>query len=179
MKHRNKYTGIDLLPESVTAPKRYRKRVIQLAAAQVAIFLCLAAMAVALNLLERQAWDESHRLAMQVYTLRHGPAVTAAAYVQDITRRVAAEGFFLEANAPADFDPQWLTAIMSSDNGYMTTWDYSRGAIMLTGIVEDISKIETHRQSLLETEIFQYVRIGRVALQDGDRFFYELLLGIW
>ena len=171
-------TGIDLLPESVQAPKRFRKRIIKLAAVQAAIVLCIVLSAMALNALEQRAWDESLRLTMQVNALRHDLAVTVAAYTQDIVRRISAEEAFIEANAVDDFNPQWITAIISADAGNMIMLDYSHGFIMLTGMTDDMNNIEIYRQNLLETEIFHYVRIGRTALQEGGSFFYELRMGI-
>ena len=177
MTRRRELTSIDLLPESILSQKRLRKRMIQLAAAQVAIFLCLGMAIVVLHILEGQAWDESHMLAAQVYNLRHSPAVAAAADTHDITLRIAAEDAFFEANAPADFNPLWLTAIISAEDGNMTNLDYRQGTIVLTGIVEDMNTIENLRQNLIKAEIFEYVRLGRIMLQDSG-FFYELRLGV-
>ena len=170
---------IDLLPESVQVKKLHRRRIFILAAAQVAIFLCLGMAAISANALERQAWDESHRLAARISDLRQNQAATEAAYTRDIARRIAAEEAFIDANTPAEFNPEWLAAVLAADDGYMTTMDYSRGFILLTGMVDDMNKIETHRQSLLAADVFLYVRIGRIAMQDCGNFLYELRLDIW
>ena len=171
-------TSIDLLPESVQKPKRYRKLLIRLAAAQVAIFIILAAAIIALNVLDSQAQADSQQWAQRINTLRHGPEVAAAAYARDIYRRLAAEEAFFYANLPADFDPVWIAAILEADQGHMTALDYNGGFILLTGIAEEMSTIESHRQSLLGTEIFEYVGHGRIVLQEDGRFFYELRIGV-
>ena len=169
-----KNTSIDLLPESVQKRKGFRKLVIRLAAAQVAIFLCLAAAVVGINVLERQAWDESHELTIHVNALRHGAAVEAAAYARELSLRIAAEDSFVEAHAPADFDPVWVTAIMQTSGGHMTAFYYSGAAILVTGMIGDMNAIEAHRQSILDTEVFTQVDLGRIILQECGQYFYEL-----
>ena len=169
---------IDLLPESVQAKKRFRRRIRILAAIQAAMFICIGLVAVFLNALEHRAWDESFRLTAQINYMRQNQAVAAAVYTHDAAWRISAEEAFLEINASDEFNPTWLTAILSACDGSMTTLDYSRGFILLTGVADNMTKIESHRQSLLNTDVFLYVRIGRTALQECGRFFYELRIDI-
>ena len=175
---RKKLTSFDLLPESVQSPKRFRKRIIRLAAAQVAIFICLGAAAVALNVLDGQAWAESYRMDTLLASMRDDPAVTAATYTRDINQRLVAESAFFEAYAIADFNPLWVDAVISADTGYMTAMEYGQGIVLLTGMANDMVGIEKHRQNLLDTDIFDYVRLGRIMRQDDERFFYEMTLGV-
>ena len=170
--------GIDLLPESVQHPKRIRKLAVRLAAAQVAIFLCLGLVILGLHILQNRAWDESHRLNVRINYLRHGPEVTALAYARDIHMQLMAAEAFLEVNMPPDFDPAWVLAILEADTGYMTSLDYAGDFIMLTGITDYMEKIENHRQSLLDTEVFNAVNLGRISLQEDGRLYYELRIVI-
>ena len=165
---------IDLLPESVQAQKKFRKLVIQLAAVQVAIFLCIGAAVVGLHTLGRRAWDESHNLALRVHALRHGPEVAAAVHAQELSLRMAAEGAFLWAHAPAPFDPAWVTAIMEARGGGMTGLDYNGADFLITGVIGDIAGVEVHRQSILDTGLFMQVELGRIILREDDMYFYEL-----
>ena len=175
---RDKLNRIDLLPESVQIRKLHRKRIIKLAALQAAILLCLGLAIVAANALEGQAWEESHCLAVRINNLRQYQATAETIDARDINRRILAAEAFIEANAPTEFNPEWLATVLSADHGYMTTMDYSRGFILLAGAVDNINKIEIHRQNLLDAEIFVYVRMGRVSLQDEGTFYYELRLEI-
>ena len=166
--------GIDLLPESVQHPKRIRKLALRLAAAQVAIFLCIGLAVLGLHILENRVLDESLRLAGRINYLRHGPEVTALAYARDIHMQLMAAEAFLEANIPPYFDPEWVQAILEADTGYTTSLDYTGIFIMLTGITDYMVNIENHRQALLYTGVFSTVNLGRISLQEDGRLYYEL-----
>jgi len=167
-------TSIDLLPESFQKRKSFRKQVIRLATAQVAIFLCIGLAVIGIHALERRAWDMAGELSRQVHTLRHGPDVVAAAYARDIIRRIAAEDAFLASRAPAAFDPNWMTAIMQASGGEMAILHYSGTGIVITGFSLDIAAVEAHRQEVLGTGLFGYVGLGQINLQDDGRYLYEL-----
>jgi len=169
-----KNISIDLLPERIQKRKGFRKLIIRLVAAQVAIFLCLGAAVAGLNALEQQVWDESHNLNLRVHALRHGQAVVAVAYAHGLSLRLAAEDAFISAHAPANFDPHWLSAIVQADGGHMTNFYFTGTAILVTGILGDINAIEAHRQSILDTGSFEFVDFGRIILQDCGLYFYEL-----
>ena len=169
-----KMTTIDLLPESLQKRKRFRKLVIKLAAAQVAIFLCLGGAIAGLSILESQAWADSHELTIGIHALRHGPAVAAMAYAHELSQQLAAEDAFISAYAPSDFDPTWLMAILQADDEHMTELSFGGATFLLTGMVRDITQIEAHRQRLLDKEMFSSVGLGRIIMQDDGRFFYEL-----
>ena len=171
-------TTLDLLPESVQKRKTFRKLVIRLAAAQVAIFLCIGLIVLGADMLEERAWEDAGSISRQVYALRHGPEVAAAAHVRDLGLQLATEVAFLQAHAPVDFKPIWLTAIVQARAEYMTALYYSAAGILITGLAQDIIAIETHRQNILDTSVFRYVELGRIILQDCGRYFYELRVGI-
>ena len=171
---RKRNTSIDLLPESIQQRKGFRRIIIQLAAAQVAIFLCIGAAVVGLRMLEQRAWDESHELALGIYALRHGPEVAAAAHAHELSLRMAAEDAFFRTHSPADFDPGWVTAIMETLGGNMAVLDYNGTDFLITGIIEYIASIEAHRQSILDTGLFAQVELGRIILQENGMYFYEL-----
>jgi len=165
---------IDLLPESIQKRRQLRNLVIRLATVQVAIFLCIVLMFIGINALEQRAWERVTEINRQVYALRHGPEVAAVAYAHDITQRLAIEDALLQAHAPANFDPEWLTAIMQASGKEMTVLYYNNTAITITGISYDITAVEAHRQSIRDTGLFNYVELGRIILQDCGRYFYEL-----
>jgi len=169
-----KNTTIDLLPESIQKRKIFRKLIIRLAAAQVAIFLCLAAAVIGIGVLEHRAQDDSREINLRISALRHGPYVTAAAYARDLGLRFAAEDAFVSAHAPGDFDPLWVTAILHASGEYITALYYTGESILVTGMLGDINAIEAHRQSILNTEAFKLVDLGRIILQDCGLYFYEL-----
>jgi len=171
---KDKHKTIDLLPENLQKRKAFRKLMIRLAAAQVAIFLLFVLAIAGIIALEQRAWDEVHDLSLHVHTLRHGPVVTAAAYARDIIQRQAAEDALLRAHAPAAFNPYWLAAIIEAGSGDITILYYSGAGIMITGMSESIIAVETHRQSILDTGVFSDVELGRIILQDDGRYFYEL-----
>jgi len=168
------HTSIDLLPESIQGPKRLRRLVLRLATIQVAIFVCLAFVVLIFNILDQRAWEQSHRLDLRINYLRHGAEFMAVAQAREMHTRLAAGEIFLDANMPAYFDSQWVGAVLTADDGYMTSLDYGGVYIMLAGIVDDISKVEVHRQAVLDTGMFNTVGLGRIVLQDDGRFFYEL-----
>ena len=174
-----KSMAIDLLPQSIQKRKRLRGLIFKLAAIQVAVFLCIGAVAVGLNALERQVWESSHDLNRDIYALRHGPAVAAVAYARDQSFRVAAEEAFVNASVPAIFDPLWLSAISDTCGGGMATFYYTGTAILVTGMSADISAVEIHRQSILDTGLFRAVDLGRVVLEDCGRYFYELWVRLY
>jgi len=165
---------INLLPESIQKRKTLRKLVIRLAAAQAAIFLCIGLIAAGLNIMEARDWDNAHELYQQIHVLRHGPDVVAAGYARDLGQRIAAEDTFLQAHAPGAFDPALLGAIIQASCENMTMLYYTGTAIQITGILENMYAIEAHRQGILYTELFSYVELGRIILQDDGRYFYEL-----
>ena len=167
-------TTIDLLPESLQKKKRFRKLMIKLATAQVAVFLCLAAAVIGMYALEEQAWTDSHALNLQVHALRHGPEVLAAAYARDIGHIIAAEENFIAANFPPDFDPVWIKAILEASEGYLIDLNYGGASIFISGEAEEMGSIEALRQRLLYPEIFSSVRLGRISLLSDGRFSYEL-----
>ena len=169
-----RHTHIDLLPESVRYKKRFRWLVIKLAALQVAIFLCIGTAGLSTRQLERRAWDESRDLAARVYALRHGQEVAAAAQVQALGQRMAAEEAFLRARAPGAFDPAWVTAIMEAPGGEMTGLGFNGADFQVTGMTQDIAAIEAHRQGILDAGLFARVELGRISLQDCGGYFYEL-----
>ena len=168
------HSSIDLLPESIQKQKKFRKLVIQLAALQAAIFLCIGAAAFGLRTLERRAWDESHGLALGIHALRHGPEVAAVAHAQELSLRMAAEDAFFRAHAPAPFDPAWVTAILETRGDNMTGLDYNGMDFLVTGVIGDIAGVEIHRQSILDTGLFAHVELGRIILQEYGAYFYEL-----
>ena len=170
----NSLTTIDFLPETVQGPKRVRRYKLRLAAAQAAIFLCIVLAALVLGMLERRAWDNTHRLALRISYLRHGPEVMAVAQARDMHARLAAAEAFLEDNMPEYFDALWVAAVLEADTGYMTSLDYGGVRFMLTGITDSMDSIEAHRQGLLDTGMFESVLLGRIIMQDDGRLFYEL-----
>jgi len=168
--------GIDLLPERVQRQKRARKLAFRLAAAQIAIFLCLVMAVIGLNALEQQAWEHSRYLTQEINALRYSDEVALVAYAMGIQLHLAAEDAFFEGSDPAEFDPIWLWAILSANKGHMSGLDFDGVSILLTGIVERFDDIEAFRQVLIYTDIFEYVGLGRIRSQGDDRFFYELRL---
>ena len=170
---------IDLLPESVQKRKGFRKLLIRLAAAQAAIFLCIVAAIIGVGELERRTWDISDDLSFRVHVLRHGPEVAAVAYARDISARLAAEDAFVAAHGPREFDPVWITAIMYASDGHVVNLDYTGGGILISGRHENMTAIEAHRQSILDTGVFGGVELGRIILQYDGRYLFELqvLLG--
>ncbi|MCL2404420.1 MAG: hypothetical protein FWC92_02605 [Defluviitaleaceae bacterium] len=169
-----KYESIDLLPENVNKLKTLRRFAIKLAAVQVAIFLCIGLMIYGINTLGQRAWEYTSELDRQVYAIRHMIDIDALAYARDIGQRLAAEDAFLQAYAPADFDPVWITSIIQAGSEHMVMLDYSSTGIMITGMSDDMTAIEAHRQDLTQTGVFGYVELGRIIMQDCGRYFYEL-----
>ena len=147
-----------------------------LAVVQAVIFLCLTIVVIAINSFERRAWISFYELSMETQAMRYGPAAEAAARARELALNIAAEDAFFDANAPADFDPMWLTAILDSDNGNMATLDYNGDFILITGTAGSYEEIEAHRQRLLDSEAFIHVGRGRTSMQDSERVYYELRL---
>jgi len=167
--------GIDLLPEAAQRQKRNRKLIYVLAAAQVAVFLCLGLAVVGLRTLEQQAWEESGLLAQEINILRQSPEAEAAAQSREILFQLSFEEEFFELNAPVEFDPMWLEAILYADTEILTSLDYNGESIQIAGVVCDFSEIETFRLRLIETEIFGDVGLGSIQSQ-GERFKFDLRL---
>jgi len=167
--------GIDLLPEGAQRQKRNRKLTYVLAAAQVAIFLCLTLVIIGLRALEQHAWEESSQLQHEINILRHSPEVEAAIQSREILFQLSFEENFFELNAPPEFDPMWLEAILYADMGILTGLDYNGVSIQITGVVCDFGEIEAFRSRLMETEIFGNVGLGNIQSQ-GERFRFDLRL---
>ena len=168
--------GIDLLPEAIQRQKRNRKLIYVLAAVQAAIFLCLVLGIVWLNALERQAWEESGQLQQDINILRQNPAIEIAAHSREMMLHLAAEEVFFEFNAPAEFDPLWLEAILYADMGHLTGLDYDGIRIQITGIVYYFGDIEAFRLRLMESGIFGEVGLGSIRSQGDERFGFDLRL---
>jgi len=166
--YNRRLTSIDLLPESIQGPKKRRRRIILFAAAQVAIFLCMYMIIMGVRGIANRAWDNSTQIAIEINTMRQSQEVTAT---QDIE-----PDMLLFTDIPADFSPLWVMAAVQADEGYMTSLSYTDNSILLTGLTDDMLKINTHIQNLLDTEMFMSVSMGRTNWLDDGWFFYELLL---
>ncbi|MCL2572358.1 MAG: hypothetical protein FWE11_08130 [Defluviitaleaceae bacterium] len=166
-----KLRTIDLLPEDVQKQKGKRSLIIKLAAAQVAIFLFIALMVIGLNLLDERAAAESRLLIIEISTLRQSPESLAIADTRQLLIMHTAEEAFFNANPVADFNPEWLRAIIEVDNGHFSTMSFDGTGIMLTGISDDFSEVELIRQQLEDTEVFSYVWLGNMSLLEGYVFF--------
>jgi len=107
--------------------------------------------------------------------LRNSPEIEASAYARELYHQLMAEELFLNAAAPLDFNPLWLTTILALDTGHMTTMDYDGRNITIAGIVNNLEMIEAFRQNLADTGIFEYVGLGRIRSHE-EQFIYELLI---
>ena len=161
---------INLLPACVQQQQRNRKNLKWMAAAQAAVFLCIACAIIMVNAANRRAWHEAEE-ALRASIMAQAAQQDFAA--QEIMSRQQAEANFLGNHAPPAFDAAWLSAILAADTGNTTTITYDGQAIVLAGQTMDIEEIETHRRNLLDTDSFTDVQLGRIT-QHGNAFQYEL-----
>ena len=168
--------NIDLLPEGIQRQKRNRRLLYVLVATQFVIIVCITLTIIGVNILGQQVWEESGMLAQDIDALRQSPEVEAATYARELLHYVAAEEIFFEFNAPAEFAPLWLEAIIYADTGHLTSLDYDGTYIVITGIVYDFNEIEAFRLRLIEAEIFGDVGLGGIRSQEAERFWFDLRL---
>ncbi|MCL2216761.1 MAG: hypothetical protein FWB91_07040 [Defluviitaleaceae bacterium] len=144
----------------------------RLAAVQVAIFFILGAATLTLTLWERHVWERSGELSQRLTAFEPGPAEVAARVRAE---RDAADYLdsFLAGITAVPFGGEWLPYILDTvpADARLTGLDYRDGELLLTGEVTGIAIAETHRTNL--TELFEYVRLGRISFSDG-LYRYEL-----
>jgi len=129
-----------------------------------------------LTALEQQIWEDARSISQRVSALRNSPEVEAAGYARLLHQQLAIEEAFLYTAAPDNFDPIWLTTILWLDTDHMTTINFNGQNILLTGIVYELEVIEAFRQDLVDTEVFEYVGLGRIRSHGAEQFSYELRL---
>ena len=163
---------INLLPESVQQQHRSRKNLKWMAAAQVAIFVCIALVIITVRAADRNAWDDANYKAQRVNAISQDARQDLTA--QEQAQRLQVEADFLGNHAPLEFDAGWVAAILEADVGNTTSIAYDGRDILLSGHTYVIEEIETHRQRLLDTDSFLGVHLGRITMQEDMSFYYEL-----
>lgn len=164
-------TEINLLPVWARNVKSRRKLVKILAAAQVVIFLVLAAAVAGLDSWEQETWSRSNELSNALAAFDSAPSEVAAELQSAREEAFYIEEFFAEAGG---FDAGRLDyiAVSTPDGAALARIDFAQNRLVLTGITADIDIMEIHRANL--SEFFENVSTGRITLTDDGLFAYEI-----
>lgn len=170
---------LNLLPHRIRQSQRARKQKIFLAVLQVAILLCIGIAFLAINVQERVLTNRSQNLAAQLAGLDDRPFQLVA---ELNAATILTQNFddFYRANFPVNFETEWFETILHAlpDDANLFRLSYRHTEILVEGDVSDILYVEAFRQAVWDTGVFENVRQGRVSLQSGGRFIFELYVRV-
>jgi len=170
---------INLLPPQIVLDKKARKLKIWMAALQVAIFLGIGAIVLVLQTVEQRTSSNLQELRTRIANLDERPFELVLELEEMRTIERHFDLFFAE-NFPTTFNTEWITTILETlpYNASLTQFNYRQIEILLNGEVENIEDIETHRQGILNSELFEYVWLGQMRLLENGRYSYELRIRV-
>jgi len=168
---------LNLLPHHIEARKKTRKIKFMMAVIQIAILLCIGLTLLLLRNLEQNITTRAGNFNFE-FNENHFRAAVALEEAQALSQHF--ERFYLE-NFSVDFDVLWLAAIADSlpPNGNISQLSYNQSEILFLGEIADVADIEIHRQELLDTNLFEYVWLGRAHLLESGMYSYELRIRIF
>jgi len=167
---------LNLLPHHIEARKKTRKIKLMMLVTQAAIFLCIGLTLLLLRNLEQNITVRAGHFNFE-FNENHAQAAIELEEARARSRHF--DVFYLE-NFSVDFNVVWFSAIINSlpQSANISQLSYNQSEILFLGGITDTADIEIHRQGLLDTDLFNYVRLGRVHLLENGMFSYELRIGI-
>jgi len=170
---------INLLPQQIMLAQKSRRLKIWMAAFQVAIFFGIVATILIFQTMEQRATANIQEIRTRIANLDERPLQLVLELEEMRTLERQFDLFFTE-NFPVTFNTQWIAVISETlpDGATLTRFNYRHIEILLNGEVENIEDIETHRQEILNSELFQYVWLGQMRLLENGRYSYELRIRI-
>ena len=168
--------NVNLLPEWVKRPQKRRKLMVKMATIQVAIFILLS---VGYLILSTMIFNNNELLLAQATRpLQSQNEILGAIDYNNITVALAVAEYLYGQHI--NFDSLWVIAAITTtpDNATLTRLDYREGEIFLRVASYNIASAEIHRQSLLDTKLFDWVWLGRITGAGGGIYNYEIRIGV-